>query len=427
MTVLAVVGGQWGDEGKGKVVDLLTPRAQVVARYNGGDNAGHTVINPRGTFRLHLIPSGIFNAEASCIIGNGVVVNPQRLLEEMALLRQSGVSLSRLYISEAAHVILPFHLLLDGLEEEARGEGVIGTTHRGIGPAYTDKVARFGVRMVDLLDEEVLLSRLTYLVNSKNRVLTQVYGHAPLSLHEIYLQYLSYGRELAPYIADTRRILEQAIRRGRNVLLEGAQGVLLDLDFGTYPYVTSSYSSVGGACVGLGLAPKHINRVLAVCKAYCTRVGAGPFPSEADAETGSRLRERGHEYGTTTGRPRRCGWFDAVAVRFVAELNGLDALAITKLDVLDEEAVIRICTGYRLNDAVVQTIPGSLLLWESISPVYEEMPGWQSSTREVRAFEDLPAQARALLQRIEDLIGVPVAIISVGPDREETIIRQSLL
>jgi len=424
MSVLAVIGGQWGDEGKGKVVDLLASRVQVIARYQGGDNAGHTVVNPRGQFHLHLIPSGIFNPEVICVIGNGVVLNPKRLLEEMSLLRENGVSLERLHISEAAHVILPFHLLLDRLEEEIRGDSSLGTTRRGIGPVYTDKAARFGVRLVDLLDEEVLLARLTHLVNSKNRLLTQVYGHAPLSLHEIYLEYLGYGRQLIPYIANTHHILHRALQQGKRILLEGAQGVMLDLDFGTYPYVTSSHPSVGGACIGLGLPPRAIQRVMAVCKAYCTRVGGGPFPTEADEESGERLRDRGHEYGTTTGRPRRCGWFDAVAVRYVAELNGVDTLAITKLDVLDEEPVIRLCTGYRLNDAVVHEVPSSLLLWESITPVYEEMPGWLSSTSKVRAFEDLPPRAQALLRRIEDLVRVPVAIVSVGPDREETIIRQ---
>ncbi|MGB9723018.1 MAG: adenylosuccinate synthase [Chloroflexia bacterium] len=427
MTVLAIIGGQWGDEGKGKIVDLLTPRAHVVARFQGGDNAGHTVVNPKGTFRMHLVPSGIFNPEVTCIIGNGVVINPKRLLEEMASLRERGVALDHLYVSEAAHVILPFHPLQDELEEEGRGQTSIGTTRRGIGPVYADKAARLGVRMADLLDEEVLLSRLTQLVQVKNTLLTRVYGRPPLLLHDIYLEYLEYGRQLAPHIADTRRILHQAWEQGKNILLEGAQGTMLDLDFGTYPYVTSSSPSVGGACTGLGLPPRAIQRVLVVCKAYCTRVGAGPFPSEEEGEAGERLRERGHEYGTTTGRPRRCGWFDAVAARYAVELNGADALAITKLDVLDEEPVVRICTAYRLNDAVVRRVPHSLLLWQSVTPVYEELPGWQCSTREVRAFEDLPEQARSFLQRLEELLEVPVAIVSVGPGREETIIRKTLL
>jgi len=427
MTVLAVIGGQWGDEGKGKIVDLLTSRVQVVARYQGGDNAGHTVVNSRGTFRMHLIPSGIFDARAICIIGNGVVVNPKSLLSEMAQMREKGVSLSNLRISEGAHVTLPFHLQLDGLEEETRGGTSIGTTRRGIGPTYTDKASRCGVRMVDLLDEEVLLTRLTYLVNSKNRLLDRVYGQPPLRLHDVYLEYLQYGRQLAPYIADTRRILQQAWRGGQNVLLEGAQGVMLDLDHGTYPYVTSSSPTVGGACVGLGIPPRAIDRVVAVSKAYCTRVGAGPFPTEDNGEAGARLRELGHEFGTTTGRPRRCGWFDAVVARYVAEINGVDAMAITKLDVLDTEPVVRICTGYRMNDAIVQDVPGSMMLWECLTPVYEDLPGWQTSTRSVRAFEELPLPAQAFLQRIEALVGVPVAIISVGPGREETIIRQMML
>jgi adenylosuccinate synthase len=427
MSVLAVIGGQWGDEGKGKVVDLLTGRAHVVARYQGGDNAGHTVINPKGKFKMHLIPSGIFNPDVTCLIGNGMVLNPQRLLDEMNTLREQGISLERLHISEGAHVILPFHLLFDGLEEETRGNGSIGTTRRGIGPAYTDKATRIGIRMVDLLEEEILLSRLTYLVNTKNRILTKVYGQPPLSLHEIYLKYLEYGRQLAPYITDVRRILSEALHTGKNILLEGAQGVMLDIDFGTYPYVTSSSPSVGGACTGLGIPPWAIQRVLAVSKAYCTRVGAGPFPTEAEEETGKRIRKRGNEFGTTTGRPRRCGWFDAVAVRYVAEINGVNSLAITKVDVLDEEPILRICTGYRLNDTVVNHVPLSTLLWQSLTPVYEELPGWQTSTRQIRAFEDLPSETRSFLDRIEQVIGVPISIISVGPGREETIIRRAVL
>ena len=427
MTVLAVIGGQWGDEGKGKIVDLLTSRAQLVARYQGGDNAGHTVINPKGTFYMHLIPSGIFDAGVVCIIGNGVVINPQSLLAEMDQLREKGVALNNLHISEAAHVILPFHLVLDGLEEENRGGTSLGTTRRGIGPVYTDKAARCGVRMIDLLDEEVLLTRLTYLVNSKNRLLAQVYGQPPLRLHDIYLAYLEYGRRLAPYIGDTRRILQQALKRDKSILLEGAQGVMLDLDHGTYPYVTSSSPTVGGACTGLGIPPQAIDRVLAVSKAYCTRVGAGPFPTEADDDVADRLREQGQEFGTTTGRPRRCGWFDAVVARYVVEINGVDALAITKLDVLDEEPVVRICTGYRLNEAIVQNVPSSMMLWECLTPVYENLPGWQTSTRAVRAFEDLPPQAQSFLRRIEELLDVPVAVVSVGPGREETIIRRMML
>ncbi|MBN1484142.1 MAG: adenylosuccinate synthase [Chloroflexia bacterium] len=426
MTVQAVIGGQWGDEGKGKIVDLLTSRAEVVARYQGGDNAGHTVVNPYGTFHMHLIPSGIFSSEVTCIIGNGVVVNPQRLIDELVVLRQHKISIERLFISEAAHVILPFHPILDQLEEESRGNSSIGTTHRGIGPAYTDKAARVGIRMVDLLDEEILLSRLTQMVNAKNRLLTKVYNHPPLSLHEIYLKYLEYGRQLAPHIRDTRQILMQALREDKRILLEGAQGTMLDLDFGTYPYVTSSSPSIGGACTGLGIPPARIQRVMAVCKAYCTRVGAGPFPTEAEDEIAEGLRERGHEFGTTTGRARRCGWFDAVAARYVVDLNGVNSLAITKLDVLDEEPVVRICTGYRLNDAVVDYVSTSQLLWESLTPVYEDMPGWQSSTRQVRAFEDLPEQAQTFLRRIEEIVGTPIAIISVGPKREESIIRQTV-
>jgi len=323
MPVLAVIGAQWGDEGKGKVVDLLAEEAKIVVRFSGGDNAGHTVVNRYGEFKLHLIPAGIFSPQAICIIGNGVVINPTALIDEIDQLNQRGVDTSRLFISDRAHLIMPYHVLLDGLEEELRGGKALGTTRKGIGPAFADKVARLGIRAGDLLDKEILLERLRFILNHKNAILTKVYGVSPLSEDDIYSQYCQYGERLAPYIRETTIMLEEALNRGEPVLLEGAQGTLLDPDFGTYPYATSSSPLAGGSCLGAGLGPTKISQVLGVFKAYCTRVGSGPMPTELTDETGNLIREQGHEYGTTTGRPRRCGWFDAVAARFSTRINGL--------------------------------------------------------------------------------------------------------
>jgi len=335
MPVIAVIGGQWGDEGKGKVVDLLAQKARVVARFSGGDNAGHTVVNPYGKFRLHLVPSGIFSPDTICIIGNGVVINPPVLINEIDELNQHGVDTTRLFISDRAHLIMPYHILLDGLEEESRGGKAIGTTRKGVGPAFTDKAARLGIRSGDLLDKEALLERLRFILDHKNDVLTKIYGVSPLSLDDIYRQYCQYGELLAPYIRETAIMLEEVLNRDELVLLEGAQGTLLDPDFGTYPYTTSSSPLAGGGCLGAGLSPNRISRILGVFKAYCTRVGGGPMPTELKDETGNLIRERGQEYGTTTGRPRRCGWFDAVAARFSTRINGFTDVVITRLDILD--------------------------------------------------------------------------------------------
>ncbi|MFB0558969.1 MAG: adenylosuccinate synthase [Dehalococcoidales bacterium] len=421
MPVLAVIGAQWGDEGKGKVIDLLAEKAGMVVRFSGGDNAGHTVVNPYGEFGLHLIPSGIFCPQAVCIIGNGVVINPSVLINEINQLNQRGVDTSRLFISDRANLIMPYHVLLDGLEEESRAGKALGTTRKGIGPAFADKAARLGIRTGDLLDKESLLERLRSILNYKNTILTKIYGISPLSLDEVYSQYCQYGEQLAPYIRETTTMLEEALDRDELVLLEGAQGALLDPDFGTYPYTTSSSPLAGGGCLGAGLGPTRINRILGVFKAYCTRVGAGPFPTELKDEIGDSIRERAHEYGTTTGRPRRCGWFDAVAARFSTRINGFTGAAITRLDVLDDLPDLKICIGYKLDGQTLDYFPGNVATLERCQPIYEELPGWQTPISHIRQYEQLPSRARQYVTRLEELASCPVNIISVGKAREQTI------
>jgi adenylosuccinate synthase len=427
MPVIAVIGAQWGDEGKGKVVDMLAQKAGVVVRFSGGDNAGHTVINPYGKFGLRLVPSGIFYPHVVCIIGNGVVINPAVLLAEIELLNQRGVDTSQLFISDRAHLIMPYHVLLDGLEEEARGGGAIGTTRKGIGPVFADKVARLGIRTGDLLDKAGLLERLRPILNSKNAILTKIYGVSPLSLDEVYSQYCQYGERLTPYIRETTVMLEEALNRGEVVLLEGAQGTLLDPDFGTYPYSTSSSSVAGQSCLGAGISPTRINAVLGVYKAYCTRVGAGPMPTELKDKTGDLIRERGHEYGTVSGRPRRCGWFDAIAARFSNRVNGFTGAAITRLDILDVLPRLKICVGYELDGKTIDDFPSSVTALARCKPVYEELPGWETSTTDVRQFSKLPARARKYIKRLEELIGCPVSLICVGAEREQVIQKKPVL
>ena len=421
MPVIVVIGAQWGDEGKGKIVDLLAQKARVVVRFSGGDNAGHTVVNPYGEFKLHLIPSGIFSPQVTCIIGNGVVVNPAVLIDEIDQLNQRGVDTSGLFISDRANLIMPYHTLLDGLEEEARGGKALGTTRKGIGPAYADKAARLGIRAGDLLDKEVLLERLRSVLDYKNIILTKIYGVSPLSLDEVYRQYCQYGERLAHHIRETTIILEEATNRNEVVILEGAQGALLDPDFGTYPYTTSSSPLASGSCLGAGLSPNRISHILGVFKAYCTRVGEGPMPTELKDETGDLIRERAHEYGTTTGRPRRCGWFDAVAAGFSTRINGFSEAAITRLDVLDILPYLKICVGYKLNGKNIDYFPGNVATLEKCQPIYEELPGWQASVRNTRQFEQLPAEARQYITRLKELVSCPVNLISVGPKREQII------
>ncbi len=422
-----IVGTQWGDEGKGKLIDILSAQADYVVRYQGGSNAGHTVVNPQGEFRLHLIPSGIFSPGATSIIGNGVVINPGVLIAEIDELNQRGVDTSRLLISDRAHLIMPYHILLDGLEEKARGGKAIGTTGKGIGPAFADKVARLGIRAGDLLDGEALRERLSNVLSYKNTILTKVFNTPPLSLDDIYKQYSEYGKRLSPFICDTTARLAEALDRNDPILLEGAQGAMLDPDFGTYPYTTSSSPLAGGGCLGAGLGTCQITHVLGVFKAYCTRVGGGPLPTELKDKTGDFIRERAHEYGTTTGRARRCGWFDAVAARLSNRVNGFTSAAITRLDVLDVLPQLKICTGYKLNGKTIDNFPASIAALEKCQPIYEELPGWETPTSEARRFEELPKKAQKYVNRLEELIGCPASIISVGFRREQTIKRTKVI
>ena len=420
MPARIVIGGQWGDEGKGKIVDALATRAAVVVRATGGNNAGHTIINPYGTFKMHLIPAGVFHAHALAIIGNGVVINPQGLLDELAVLREAGVDYSRLRISDRAHLVMPWHPLLDKLEEQGRGSGAIGTTGRGIGPAYADRASRTGIRVADLADESFLTAKVTELVERKNRILG-LYGAPPLDAKQILEECFAYAEQLEPYIAATEMLVQDALAQGQEVLVEGAQAALLDLDFGTYPYVTSSFPTAAGSCAGAGIAPTQVAETLGVFKAYSTRVGGGPFPTELLDATGDHIRERGHEYGTTTGRPRRCGWFDGVASRYVVRLNDIARVALTRFDILDTLEEVRICVGYRDGDRTIDHPPASESAWAGITPVYETLPGWRSDTSGARALADLPASARRYVARLEEAIGASVALIGVGPSREQVI------
>ena len=426
MPVIVIIGAQWGDEGKGKVVDMLAEKARFVVRFSGGDNAGHTVVNHLGEFALHIIPSGIFSPQTTSIIGNGVAINPAVLLKEMDKLNQRGVDTSRLIISDRAHIIMPYHVLLDGLEEKWRGGQAIGTTHKGIGPAFADKAARLGIRAGDLLDKEALRKRLRFIMDYKNAVLTKVYEEKPLSFDEVYRQYCQYGELLKPYIQDTTDILA-VLHRDELVLLEGAQGALLDPDFGTYPYTTSSSSLAGGASLGSGIACNNVTGILGVFKVYCTRVGSGPMPTELKDETGDLIRETGHEYGTTTGRPRRCGWFDAVAARFSSRINGFTRTALTRLDILDKFPTLKICVGYQLDGKTIDYFPASIAALERCQPIYEELPGWQSPTTHIRQYRELPLRARQYAKRLEKLTGCPISLICVGPEREQTIEVRPLL
>jgi adenylosuccinate synthase len=420
MPVITVIGAQWGDEGKGKVVDLLAEKADMVVRFSGGDNAGHTIINPLGKFAQRLIPSGIFNPKTTCIIGNGVVINPVVLIEEMDALTQRGITTDNLVISDRANLIMPYHVLLDGLEEERRGGSAIGTTRKGIGPVFSDKVARYGIRAGDLLDREILLERLQGVLEYKNVIITKVFGANPLSLEEVYQQYIRYGERLAPYIRETTLMIEEAWSQGKVVVLEGAQGTLLDTDFGTYPYV-SSPSAAGQGCVGSGIGPTRINAVLGVFKAYCTRVGSGPFPTELKDEISDMIRERGNEYGTVTGRPRGCGWFDAVAARFSTRVNGFTGMAITRFDILDTLPSLKIGVGYWLDNRTIDNFPSSIAELERCQPIYEELPGWQTPTTDIRDYNRLPENARRYVERISELAACPVNLICVGPERSQTI------
>ncbi|MHB1404311.1 MAG: adenylosuccinate synthase [Desulfitobacteriaceae bacterium] len=426
MSAVVLIGAQWGDEGKGKVTDFLAEKAEMVVRYQGGNNAGHTVVVNGEEFKLHLIPSGILYEDKTCVIGNGVVLDPKVLLEELYYLEKRGIKTGQLLISSNAQVIMPYHRLLDSLEEDARGEHKIGTTKRGIGPAYMDKAARIGIRVSDLIDRDEFSARLRRNLAEKNNFLTKLYGLEPLKFEEIFNEYQEYALKLRPYVTDSSLVINESIQNGEKILFEGAQGTLLDLDHGTYPYVTSSHPIAGGACIGAGVGPTRIQRVVGVAKAYTTRVGEGPFPTELLDQTGEILREHGHEFGTTTGRARRCGWFDAVIVRYAARVNGLTDLAITKLDVLTGLEKIRIGVGYRAGNEVIYEFPQSQKIFRDSLPVYEEMPGWNEDITGIRHFEDLPTAAQNFIQRVEQLTEVPVTLVAVGPGREQTIVRGNI-
>ena len=421
---LAVLGAQWGDEGKGKIVDLLTPRFSIVARYQGGHNAGHTVFVNGVKFILRLIPSGILHRGVMCVIGNGLVVDPQALFAEVDELAKAGVDVGdRLVISDKAHLILPYHRDLDLLAEARRGERKIGTTSRGIGPAYEDKIARRGVRVCDLFDPKGLEQNVRDNVTARNRLVQD----STMDWRPVYEQLVKLGERMKPWIRDVSLFLSDAARDGKSILFEGAQGTLLDIDHGTYPFVTSSNATVGGICTGLGVGPRAIGRVMGVVKAYTTRVGEGPLPTELSGEMGQRLRESGNEYGAVTGRPRRCGWYDAVAVRYAARINGLDALALTKLDVLDGLETLEVCTAYRCGSRTLTEFPSDLGQLARCEPVYESLPGWTTPTRSVRRFEELPEAARRYIARLEHVSGVKAALVSTGSERDDTIFRDEVL
>lgn len=417
-----VIGAQWGDEGKGKITDLLSKSADVVVRYQGGVNAGHTVVVNDKTFKLHLIPSGILYPDKECIIGSGTVIDPKVLIQELDQLQALNISTRNLLISQTAHVTMPYHRLIDKASEELRGERKLGTTGRGIGPTYADKSERIGIRVLDLMEPEVLREQLTWTINYKNVILEKLYNLPPLNPQEIIAEYREYAERLRPHVVDASLKIYDAVKRRRNILFEGAQGTLLDLDHGTYPYVTSSNPVAGGACVGAGIGPTMIDRVIGVAKAYTTRVGEGPFPTEMVEGIGQILCDRGAEFGTTTGRKRRCGWFDAVIVRYAVRINGIDCLAITKLDVLDDLDEIKVCVAYEIDGIRTNEFPSNARQFARCQPIYETLPGWKQSTANCRTLEELPKQALDYLKFLAELTEVPIAIVSLGASRERTII-----
>ncbi|MCL4457405.1 MAG: adenylosuccinate synthase [Nitrospirae bacterium] len=423
MSTVVIVGTQWGDEGKGKIVDFLTEKADVVARYQGGNNAGHTVVIKNEKYILHLIPSGVLHKNKKCIIGNGVVIDPAALIEEMDGLKKRGITINKnLLISKNAHVIMPYHVALDKGNENKKGGKKIGTTGRGIGPSYTDKIARYGIRMMDLMSPEVFKEKLSANLSTANFLLENLYKTAPLSEKEIYRQYMKYAERLAPYIADTDLIINKEIASGKKVLFEGAQGTLLDIDHGTYPFVTSSNTIAGGACTGLGVGPTKIKKVLGVVKAYTTRVGEGPFPTELKNALGEAIRQKGGEFGATTGRPRRCGWLDILILKHAIRINGLTGLAITKLDILDGFDRLKICVGYKYKGKRYAEFPKEIEVLNNCEPVYETVDGWKESTLGIKDFSKLPANARKYIKTIEKILGIKVHIISTGQKRDEIIV-----
>ncbi len=425
VAVTIIIGGQWGDEGKGKITDALAARASMVIRPNGSTNAGHTVQTKDGIFKFHLVPSGVLHPGCDCIIGAGVAIPPADLFNEIDDLTSRGIDLSRLFISDRANIIMPFHPLLDQLEEERRGTHSIGTTLKGNGPVYADKAGRRGVRVADLLDEKALVERLNLVVPEKNILLSSLYGAEPLDMQEMLEQFAAFGERLAPRVVASEMMVQDAIEAGRSILIEGAQAALLDIDYGTYPYVTSTSPTAAGACQGAGVGPTQVTSVVSVYKAYTTRVGAGPYPSELTDETGEQIRERGREFGTTTGRPRRTGWFDAIAARYSVRLNGVTHAAITKLDILDPLEEIRICVGYEFNGKRLNAPHAIADVYGQFTPIFESMPGWQSDTSELTDYDQLPTNAVRYIDRLEGLLGVPVSMVGLGPSREQLLWRRA--
>lgn len=424
MSVKVIIGAQWGDEGKGKIVDLLSEDVSIVARYQGGANAGHTIEFDDRKIVLHLIPSGILHANVKCIIGNGVVIDPEALIEEIELLKREGFDIKgRLFISQKAHMIMPYHKALDQMSEDRAGGKKIGTTGRGIGPAYVDKFNRRGIRLVDILDREGFTTKVRANMERHNAVISKVYGNDPIDVDAVVEKYIELDKVLDEYITDTSVMINDAIERNDNIIVEGAQGMLLDVDHGTYPYVTSSNPSAGGACTGLGIGPTKISEVTGVIKAYTTRVGNGPFPTELDNEDGEKLQKLGGEFGATTGRARRCGWFDAVVAKYTATINGLTGLAVTKLDILDSLDEIKICTAYNINGKITKNFPADATNLERVEPIYESHAGWLTDTTACKNYDDLPENCRKYLDRISELTGVPVEIVSLGPNRVQTIFK----
>ena len=419
---VVVIGAQWGDEGKGKITDLLSRSADMVVRYQGGVNAGHTIVVDDRVLKLHLIPSGILYPETICLIGPGTVVDPKVMLGELDMLLANEIDIGGLQLASTAHVTMPYHRLLDQAIEKQRGDRRIGTTGRGIGPTYADKSQRSGIRVIDLLDEQRLRERLEGPLKEKNQLLETIYGVSPLNAEAVLQEYLGYGKRLEPHVVECTRVIHEAAKARKNILFEGAQGTLLDLDHGTYPYVTSSNPVSGGACIGAGVGPTLIDRVIGVAKAYTTRVGEGPFPTELSGSLNDQLTERGGEFGTTTGRRRRCGWFDGVIGRYAVQVNGLDCLAITKLDVLDELDEIQVCVAYELDGERIEHFPSSSDDFARCRPIFETLPGWQCSTEDCRQLKDLPAAAMAYLRFLADLMEVPIAIVSLGASRDQTIV-----
>jgi adenylosuccinate synthase len=427
MANVVVVGAQWGDEGKGKVVDIYTEFADDVVRYQGGNNAGHTLVVGEEKVVLHLIPSGVLHAGKRCIIGNGVVLDPEVFIREITNLKAAGrlQDDSCLLLSESLHVIMPYHKRIDIAREAQSGDKKIGTTGRGIGPTYEDKIGRRGIRLMDLINKDQFARKLKEQLPEKNFILEKMLGESPLTFEEIFEQYNGYADILRRYVADTTLVLHRDVQGGKKILFEGAQGTMLDVDHGTYPFVTSSSTCAGGACTGTGVSPRDIHEIIGISKAYITRVGSGPFPTELLDATGEQLRATGHEFGATTGRPRRCGWFDVLVAKYAVRVNGLTGIALTKLDVLDEFATIKVCTAYSCNGEILDELPSNLDLFEKCRPVYEELPGWQTDISKIRNFADLPENARNYVKRLEQLSGCPIVMVSVGPRRDETIILRN--